>query len=394
MSFNLPKLILVSALLLLLSAPVLAGLNEDLAANKSEQDRLQRLIDSAKNQENTLSSQIATFNNQIRLTQLQIDSKQAELNSKEAELAGLNTDIGALTGRIGNLETNLNDVVKIATKRFRVSQAVENAAPLETSFIGGDFQTASSNLTYLEYIQRKDKQIFSEMSALKSGLSVQKSTLQDRQAQVQKLRDTIRSNRDDLASSRSQLDSQKAAKVSLLKLTQNNEANYKRLLDAAKREAAQIAAAYNNKGGSRWVRKGEIIGSEGNTGYSTGTHLHFGVHPSPYNYYNNVNPCGFISCDYRGDEGFVRNGRYRVPIQWDGVDYANVSQWYGMTYWARSGAYGGGPHTGVDMYTYNGDSVYAAEDGQAYFYRGGQSNGNGVFIYHADGMVTLYWHLN
>lgn len=399
MTWNLPKLIVSATLLLILASPAFAGLSDDLARNKAEQDRLQGLINSSRNQENTLSNQIGVFNNQIRLTQLQIDAKQAELDSKEAELASLNTDIGVLSGRITNLEADLANLAKIAVRRFRTSQAIQGAAPIGGVFLSGDFGAALTNLSYLEYVQHKDQELFQQMLTLKSGLSVQKSTLQDRQAQVVKLRDDIKTDRDDLASAKAQLDSQKAGKVQLLRVTQNDEARYQRLLEAARKEAEQIVLAYNNKGGSRWVHKGEPIGTEGCTGYCTGTHLHFGLYNSDWSPNGSVNPCQILSCDVKGDTGYVRSGgNYRVPINWDGTNYADVSQWWGMTWFARWPYYGysGGPHTGIDMYTYQGDTVYAAQDGQAYFSRSrpGYNDGNGVFIYHPDGHVTLYWHLN
>jgi murein DD-endopeptidase MepM/ murein hydrolase activator NlpD len=37
--------------------------------------------------------------------------------------------------------------------------------------------------------------------------------------------------------------------------------------------------------------------------------------------------------------------------------------------------------------------VKAVDEGNAYTYRGGQAKGNGVFIFHSNGKMTLYWHL-
>jgi hypothetical protein len=273
--------------------------------------------------------------------------------------------------------------------RFRVGQAVQNADPAGGVFSGSNLNTNSSNLAYQSYIEHKDNEVFVAMQTLKKDLDNQKSLLQNRQSQVTKVRD-------DLAAAKAQLDSQKSAKVQLLRATQNDEARYQRMLIAARREAEQITAAYNNKGGSRYVRRGEAIGTEGCTGYCYGTHLHFGLYNQPFNYNHSQNPCAVLSCDGQGDVGYIRSGRYQVPITWPGTTYSDVSQWWGMTWFARSpyNGYGGGPHTGIDMYTYQGDVVRAAEEGQAYFSRGGQAAGNGVFIYHPDGHVTLYWHLN
>lgn len=239
MKFSLSKLIYSLMMLLLVVSPALADDLSDIQAKIAD---LQNKINAAKSQENTLSSQIGNLNNQIQLTQYQIDAKQKALDQKEAELTILSSDITDVSGRISNIETNLNNLARIAAKRVRVSQAIADAAPMETLFVSGNFQQASTNLTYTEYIQRKDKEVFDDMLALKGSLGVQKTTLQDKQAQVVQLRDEIKSDRDSLSASQNQLASQKYAKQTLLSQTQNSESNYKRLLDQARSQEQSLLA--------------------------------------------------------------------------------------------------------------------------------------------------------
>jgi peptidoglycan hydrolase CwlO-like protein len=382
MKLGLPKIITSITLLLLLASPVFASLSDDLAQNQAKQDQLQAQINKSKNQENTLQNQISLVDNQIALAQLQVDEKQAELD-------GLTNSIGDLTAQIAKLEYNLNTLAKVSVARFRVEEAVRSASPLGAAFVSGNFAESSTNMSYQTYIEQKDKEVFKQMYDLKRELTVKKADLVSQQTQVAQVRDQ-------LASAKADLDNQKTSKVQLLRVTQNNEAQYQRMLVAARKEAEQITLAYNNKSGSRWVRRGEPVGTEGCSGYCFGAHLHFALYPGYIGSSNSLNPCAVLSCDVRGDTGYVRSGRYSLPLHWSGSDYADVSQWWGMTWFARAPyyGYGGGPHTGIDMYTYQGDIIRAANDGQAYFYRGGQTNGNGVFIYHSDGYVTLYWHLN
>jgi murein DD-endopeptidase MepM/ murein hydrolase activator NlpD len=68
-----------------------------------------------------------------------------------------------------------------------------------------------------------------------------------------------------------------------------------------------------------------------------------------------------------------------------------ISQCFGHTPW--SWRYQSKIHNGLDMYDDNDKLVHAPESGNAYTYRGGQSAGNGVFIFHDNGKMTLYWHL-
>jgi len=80
-----------------------------------------------------------------------------------------------------------------------------------------------------------------------------------------------------------------------------------------------------------------------------------------------------------------------------------ISQYYGMTSYAKSGAYGGGPHNGVDFSIAEGNSVRAVADGKILSYgkcyQDGKyyAYGKWVAIEHegedAD-YVTFYAHLN
>ena len=69
-----------------------------------------------------------------------------------------------------------------------------------------------------------------------------------------------------------------------------------------------------------------------------------------------------------------------------------ISQCFGHTPFS-SAYYKSGLHNGVDMHNDANPLIRAAQEGNAYFYRGGQSAGNGVFIFHKDGKMTLYWHM-
>jgi murein DD-endopeptidase MepM/ murein hydrolase activator NlpD len=69
-----------------------------------------------------------------------------------------------------------------------------------------------------------------------------------------------------------------------------------------------------------------------------------------------------------------------------------VSQCFGHTPFSAA-YYRSGVHNGLDMYNDQNTLIKAVESGNAYSYRGGQAKGNGVFIFHENGKMTLYWHL-
>ncbi|MBP9751663.1 MAG: peptidoglycan DD-metalloendopeptidase family protein [Candidatus Moranbacteria bacterium] len=77
-----------------------------------------------------------------------------------------------------------------------------------------------------------------------------------------------------------------------------------------------------------------------------------------------------------------------------------ITQGYGMTSYAKSGAYGGGPHNGVDFGASTGTSVYAAMKGKVVaigsMTKNGKWYGYGrwIAIDHGNGLLTLYGHLS
>ena len=133
----------------------------------------------------------------------------------------------------------------------------------------------------------------------------------------------------------------------------------------------------------------------GNTGFSTGPHLHFGVYnlsesnADSFNYFNNtVAPFDFLSsrgvsfqaqsCDDVSSNinKTVGSGGVAWPMNGDII----ITQCYGHTPW--SWMYGAiNFHQGVDMYATGDISVHAVDEGEAYFYRGSSSFGNNVRIF-------------
>ena len=119
------------------------------------------------------------------------------------------------------------------------------------------------------------------------------------------------------------------------------------------------------------VRRGSVIGFEGSTGFSTGCHTHFSV---------------------------IDGGRWADPaLYWRELrkPEGDLTQPFGMTSWAKGGAYGGNIHNGIDFVQGCGSPVRAAADGTIIRDIRGDGSGFGhyVMIRHEGGIVTLYGHL-
>lgn len=357
----------------------------DMDCWKRKIDEYTNKIQDLQGQQKTLASTIIFLNSKINLTLVQISKTEQEITNLEEE-------IDKLSLKIGELDKSLNEISKILTERIGATYKSSYIKPLYLFFSSGDFSSFLTRIKYLQIAQAHDKNLLFAMEKQKQLFDEQKNLKEQKQKEMEDLRKTLEVQKITLAKNR-------ADKQALLEVTKNDEKKYQEMLASARAELEAIQSIIAGKGQETEagdVNKNQRIASiiSGKSACSSGTHLHFevvrdGSQQDPTGWLKNIS----VSWDNSPDGQFSFNGSWDWPID----EPVRVTQGYGMTYWARIGWYGGGPHTGIDIDSQTSDTVKAVQDGR--LYRGSIACGGGTLRYvhvkHKDTNIdTYYLHIN
>lgn len=387
--------LLVIAAALTLNMPLPQAQATDQAQiDKTTQERneLEQQLNNQKSRSRNLSEEVSYMNNQIRLQELEIQNTQGQIQSLQTAIVQANSQIQNISDKLARLEDSMEQTQQAANARLRESYKKSRTSSLATIITSADFQAMLRSMEYLQRTKEEDTRILADMAETKKSYQTEKSNLEKVKVERTKSQNQLLAKQNEVQSKQQQLESSKAAQSNLLAKSKEDESYYSTLLAQKEAELRAYASAVAAPGQqSFYVLRGQVIAYQGNTGCSTGSHLHFG--------YRKVN----LGTSLGGWQNAITSGKWIDPLPYinNGTLGKPLSSYSISQYFGQNAAgivdYGSDGHPAVDIYSYYGAPIYAAESGWAQRMTDsgcGTGPGKGIIITHANGSgQTLYWHI-
>ncbi len=329
-----------------LSADTINELRQKISERNQAITELEKEIAKYQDEIETTGKETKTLQSAIRSIDLQQKKLAAEIRVTENKIVKVSLTIEGLTDDIAEKEDRISGNLSAIGETIRVMNERENESLIETLLSGQTLSTFWQQIDQLERFQISVKDDLTETTELKEQLEGTKQKSEASRRQLVNLKGEL--------SDQTQLLTQnKKTKGTLLAATKNKESEYKKLL--AKKVALRDAF------------ERELLDFE--------SKLRFEIDPA----------------------SLPRTGS--GVLAWP-VDSVKVTQEFGDTAFARSGAYNGRGHNGIDLRANTGTRIKAALGGKVVGVGNtdtvcpGASYGKWVLIEHGNGLSTLYAHLS
>ncbi len=348
---------------------VSANTTQQIQQYKEQIAQLQNENAQIENADGILELEASSLADAINKLQQQIDTSQARINELTAEVENLKVQIKEAEIELAKQKKLLGESIKA----MYVSGEISTVEMLATSKDLSDFFDKQQ---YQESVRSKIKTTLDKVTQLKLDLTTKRSLVEATLLEQQALQ--------------KQILAQQAEKDRVLTLNQSEQneleskilQNSSKLAELKKKQAAAEAALANSlsKGSYRVspvgpVGAGEVVGSIGSTGLSSGPHLHLEVRTAS----GVVNPLPYIT-----------SSPVNMPPAW-------ISQGYGVS----NPLYYSGYHRGIDYAASGGGPIFAIDSGM--LYRGCSNAMLGTYnndygyvaiIEHANGSKSVYAHMS
>ncbi|NTV22171.1 MAG: peptidoglycan DD-metalloendopeptidase family protein [Candidatus Yonathbacteria bacterium] len=327
-----------------------AGLIDDLAqkiAGKTEDiEKLNQEIEAYEEQLSTIGKEKATLNSAVQTIDITRKKLATDISLTEKKIDGTSLNVERLSLSIADTEQDVSEKTAAIKQFIRKIDHIENISTAEL-MLSSD--SLSDFWKDIETVRRFE----THMSAAVDELLVHKAALEGDKTAKEKEQQQLEAYQNRLADQKTIVDQNRAEKNALLQQTKKEESTYQTKLAEKQRLKEEFEK--------------EILAYE--------SQIKIAVDPNTF-------PA-------------VGSGVLAWP-----VDVIRITQYFGSTAFARSGAYNGKDHNGIDLGMSVGTPLKASLSGTVWAtgntdaYPGCYSYGKWVLLKHHNGLTTLYAHMS
>lgn len=307
---------------------------EEIKKLEQESVKYKENLDKTKEVKNTLKNQISSLTDEINNLNLNVKKTQAQISETDLTIDLLEEDIARKNNELTEAKKQMSQVLRLIYE-FDKTNLLSMVLSSKT------FSQALNQQEYLNNLQNDITLYFEKVNNLRSGLEKSKRDQEDRKVSLRELKDRLDDQKEIVSI-------QANKKNELLRETKNQEAEYQKILSDLDKQRKNIEAEIGKleEELQRAIDKSKLPVGKGILAYP--------------------------------------------------VDNIRKTQDYGMTSYAKSGAYNGSIHNGVDFGGPVGTSIKSAGDGEVVGIgdNGRYAYGKWIAIKHTNGLVTLYGHLS
>lgn len=392
-------------------------LQEEARKLNDEKAQLQSEISKEQYQQLTLQQRLNYLSGQITSIEKNIQKIEVDIETKNVEIRILDHDIEKIKNNITTMQQEINTLNDIIRKRIYYSYKYTKIGLPELFLESKDLTSLLKQIKYLQEIRKNDLRQMSIMAEKKQDLRDEEEKLKEKQLEKEKSRKELDDAKKELYAQKSKLKENQDEQAKLYQISQQKEKQYAEELQKTKdkekkitKQISDLIMALYRSGqlpANTPVKKGDIIGYEGHSGFSWGSHLHFSVFQNGYS----INPftAGYIRLSggriYAGPNGVSPLGDGAIMSQGFHMGYAiDLLGLYNQTndmYYVKANtvcchgayAYLGCVPEGWYPLRGEGTPVRAIADGRVTRVATDPCGGKYVIVDHGNGRTSLYLHL-
>ncbi len=309
-----------------------------------------------------VSTQKKTLESEVSRLDISRKKFATDIAVTENKISAANLELEQLGGQIDDKESRIG-TGKTAIEKSLVSlQHLGDATLVENLFASHGLTEAWEETDKLRQLQLALRSEIQELKNTKEELTVDYNEVEDKKLELSTFRR-------ELVGQKSLLDQNRKEQATLLSQTKNKESEYQKILEAKRLAHEQFEQ--------------ELSSFESALAYT--------LDPSK------IPAAGSGVLKFPVPDDFLQKCKARENV------FKNIyciSQYFGNTAFARSGAYDGKGHNGIDFATPTGTKISATLSGTVEaigntdVVRGCYSYGKWVLIRHSNGLSSLYGHLS